>query len=206
MNDKLGLTPAALAALAKGDMDNFIAAATPGGIRQQEADGQRDFVANSTLPIKINSGTKEQFEQMGIVFGDPVDDLFRIAQLPDGWEKVPTDHSMWSKLIDKKRRERASIFYKAAFYDRDAFLNITRRFSYGVIPVNGYDDPDYEYNTTPRKAAVFDCEKIIWESEPMEIAEGTKPYAVSDALAPLGAGWLFEHYPDWENPLAYWDE
>jgi len=62
---------------------------------------------------------------MGIVFGEKVDDLFTSVTLPEGWHKEATEHAMWSKLIDDQGRERASIFYKAAFYDRSAFMSIT---------------------------------------------------------------------------------
>jgi hypothetical protein len=48
------------------------------------------------------------------------------VSLPPGWKVVPTDHSMWSDLVDAKGEKRASIFYKAAFYDRDAFIRIEK--------------------------------------------------------------------------------
>ena len=122
--DDIKWTPAAVMAALKGDLSNAIIAATPGGIEAQEAQGQQNFVNSTTLPIKCNFGNREQFEKMGIVFGEPVDDLFCDVQLPQGWRKERTDHSMWSNLLDDQGRIRASIFYKAAFYDRDAFLSI----------------------------------------------------------------------------------
>jgi hypothetical protein len=118
------ISPAAMIAALTGDLENAMIAATPGGIEAQEARGQKDFVANNTLPIKCNFCTREQLEEMGIVFGEPVDDLFVEVQLPKGWKKVPTDHSMWSDLVDAEGHKRASIFYKAAFYDRDAFIGL----------------------------------------------------------------------------------
>ncbi len=93
-------------------------------IPEQEARGQREFVNSTTLPKKPSHLCK-QIEEMGIVFGEGVDDLFIQVTLPEGWKKEPTDHSMWSRLVDNEGRERAKIFYKAAFYDRDAFLSIT---------------------------------------------------------------------------------
>jgi len=49
---------AALRALAEGDDENFVVAATPGGIEAQEAQGQRDFVASDTLPLDFNFCTQ----------------------------------------------------------------------------------------------------------------------------------------------------
>jgi len=118
---------AAIVALAKGDVENALIAATPGGIEAQEARGQQEFAANSTLPRKgdsWNASCREQLEEMGIVFGENVDALFVEVQLPEGWKKIPTDHSMWTDLVDEKGRKRAAIFYKAAFYDMSAHISI----------------------------------------------------------------------------------
>ena len=110
-------------------MNLFVEAMVVGSsqaIENQEKRGQEKFVNSEVLPKRINMGTREQLEEMGIVFGKDVDDLFVYVTLPEGWKKVATDHSMWSRLVDDKGQERASIFYKAAFYDRDAFLGISK--------------------------------------------------------------------------------
>ena len=97
----------------------------PGSIEASEARGQHELVASTQLPCRV-IGDKSQLEAAGVVFGEPTpnDPLFCEAKLPAGWKKEATDHSMWSKLVDDKGRTRASIFYKAAFYDRDAFLKV----------------------------------------------------------------------------------
>ena len=90
------------------------------------------------LPIKCNNVRADfdcigQYRKMGIIiqsksiytphYRSNEDDLFVDVILPNGWSKVNTDHPLWSKLIDDKNRVRATIFYKSAFYDRDAFIN-----------------------------------------------------------------------------------
>lgn len=203
------VSPATLTALLNGDLENAIISATPGGIEHQEARGQVQFVADETLPIECHSCTREQLEQMGIVFGKPVDDLFIAVQLPGGWRKVPTSHSMWSKLVDEQGRERARIFYKAAFYDRSAHIGLSRRFSISVDPVLGYDDPNYRDGEWV--CNVTDCGKVVWASqEKLGPEPGGKEawqawYAAQDNLHDLGKAWLQENYPDWESPLAHWD-
>ena len=98
-------------------------------IEAQVAQGQRDIVHSDTLPTQFRD--RGALERAGVIFGDPVpgDPLFCFCTLPNGWKKVATDYSMWSKLIDDKGRERAAIFYKAAFYDRKAHADTLRRFS-----------------------------------------------------------------------------
>jgi hypothetical protein len=121
------LTAAGLRALANGDLDNFIAASTSGGIEAQEARGQKDLCSSSQLPKEIHCGARSDFEAMGVKFGDDADDLFVNVTLPPSWQLRPTDHSMWSDLVDASGAIRAEVFYKAAFYDRKAFMRPVRQ-------------------------------------------------------------------------------
>jgi len=194
---------AALRAALEGDLENAIIASTPGGIEAQEARGQQEFVANSSLPKECLYCTRDQLEAMGIIFGEDGNDLFVDVQMPDGWEKVPTDHSMWSHLVDDQGRKRASIFYKAAFYDRSAHISIEKRFRCYEQPVGGWDS-DFDSKTSPRVCVVTDCDVVIWTSGKMAPSADIEWFNLSDHLVPLGVAWLDERYPDWKDPLAYW--
>jgi len=125
-----GITPAALIALITGDIENAIVASTPGGIEAQEAAGQVSFVADQTLPIDC---PREDLEALGFLFGENVDDVFVNVKFPKGWTKEATDHSMWSDLKDSLGNVRGGIFYKAAFYDRNAALSLVSKISYSQI-------------------------------------------------------------------------
>lgn len=110
----------------------------PGGsdqaIAEQERSGQAQLVASEQLPTDLNGCDQADFEALGFAFGDvtPGDALFRTATLPEGWRKVPSDHDTWSHIVDELGRRRVSVFYKAAFYDRKAHMN--------VASVSGYVD------------------------------------------------------------------
>lgn len=189
------ISPAALAAAASGNMDNFIAAITPGGIEAQEAAGQATFVSNATLPKEMLGCTLEQLEQMGIKFGADVDDLFVTAQLPEGWKKQATDHSMWSDVLDEKGRKRAAIFY-------NAHIGLCLR--YGV---HGYESCDsegrpMEYGKNSHlQTVVKDCGTTI---HVVGIRED-RDYQTGETHGAEGRAWLSAHFPDWKNPLAYWE-
>lgn len=105
-----------------------------GSIEAMEAEGQRQFVNGDSIPVRIQ-GNKAEVEALLTHWGFELgsqhkqDELFRWAMLPNGWKREATDHSMWSKIVDDQGRERISIFYKAAFYDRDAFMRLTPRYS-----------------------------------------------------------------------------
>jgi hypothetical protein len=105
----------------------WLSGGDPEAIDAQEAQGQSQLVVSELLPTKIR-GSRGILERAGVVFGDPLPDdpLFCRATLPPGWNKRATDHPMWSELVDETGRVRAMIFYKAAFYDRDAFVNVEK--------------------------------------------------------------------------------
>lgn len=116
---------------ALGDSDSYITG--------MEAAGQQQLVNSTMLPTKVNSGSDDDLRALGFQLGDPDpnDPMFRPVTLPDGWSKQRTDHSMWSKVVDELGRTRLSIFYKAAFYDRDAFINVQTVRGYAEDLMNG---------------------------------------------------------------------
>jgi len=121
---KDGMTPAAMAALLAGDLKNFVAASTPGGIEAQEAAGQAEVVRDcNRLPKRMIRCERSDFEALGFEFIGPADDLFDLVAFPAGWKLVATDHSMWSDLLDGDGVKRFAVFYKAAFYDRKAHVS-----------------------------------------------------------------------------------
>ncbi|MFH1430448.1 MAG: hypothetical protein ABIG71_02910, partial [Candidatus Uhrbacteria bacterium] len=124
--EQAGAIECAFLALATGDASGAICA--------QERSGQASFVNSTTLPTDMQGDTRKILEAAGVKFLDPVegDDMFQYAELPDGWKRQQTDHSMWSNLVDDRGRIRAMIFYKAASYDRSAHMGTCSRFSVGL--------------------------------------------------------------------------
>jgi hypothetical protein len=95
-------------------------------IETQEALGQAFLVASDWLPADLDE-TEADYQALGIELGGPVADepLFRHARLPPGWSRAPSpDTPYWTYLLDEQGEQRVAIFYKAAFYDRRAFMRI----------------------------------------------------------------------------------
>lgn len=185
--------PAALSALANGDIDNAIVAATPGGIEAQEKAGQALLVASSDMPKELRP-SREAYEKVGFIFGTDIDEIFIHATLPLGWKRQATEHSMWSHIVDEKGRQRVAIFYKAAFYDRRASARLECRYS-----------PWRKYPEGGRgliKVGVSDCGEPIWAA-----GETSEEYDrdVERKLDEAVAAYLKEHYPNSADPTAYWD-
>jgi hypothetical protein len=101
-------------------------------IERMERDGQTQLVNSDRLPTDSGSEGDAPYLALGFTFGepDPSDELFRPGTLPPGWSRQPTDHAMWSKIVDQYGRERVAIFYKAAFYDRSAHMSLETRYGY----------------------------------------------------------------------------
>lgn len=204
---------AAMTALKNQDYKNFFVAATDGGIENQEAEGQQDFCNKSQLPIDGTMRNKDKWEALGFKFGEMVDDIFVSVDMPQGWRFSATEHSMHNDLLDDKGRKRASVFYKAAFYDRNAHVSLVCRFGLGYRPVGGW--ADYSDVRNGWEAYVYDnsCDSNAFVTQPTlgesrdaerkvynEKVETQRRERVEEAQA-----WLDSRYPDYKNPLAYWD-
>jgi hypothetical protein len=127
-----------------------------GAIEQQERAGQRELVNSDRLPA--DCGDHAPWLALGFTFGDPdpSDPLFMPAALPPGWQRKTTDHAMGSVIIDTLGRQRVSIFYKAAFYDRHAHMYL--------IGLSEYVQAAVEYEGDP---VIFDDE---WATEEAALA------------------------------------
>jgi hypothetical protein len=99
-------------------------------IERMERDGQQQLVNSDRLPS--DHGDYAPWLALGFTFGEPDerDPMFTPATLPPGWSREGSSHAMWSYLVDGLGRKRASIFYKAAFYDRSAHMSLTSLNSY----------------------------------------------------------------------------
>lgn len=200
----------------------------------QEQREQRRMAESCRVPrgIKLYSGdpeygktSKEVYEARGIKILGEADDLFFTAELPSGWKIQPTDHAMWSDIVDHLGRKRFSIFYKGAFYDRKADAGIKARFNCEVqnpndeemartkeyIPMQALDRLKL-----PHYGIVTMDGKEIWRSEPLvdpvvnAATEGCPSvWRASDKmkenLLQQCRDWLNQNYPKWEDRFASWE-
>lgn len=172
---------------------------------EQEASGQRQLVRSDVLPTKINGAydfdIKEALTEIGFAFGDEVDGdpMFRSVQLPEGWTRKGSSHSLWSHVHDERGRERLSIFYKAAFYDRRAFFSVSPAIRIVVEEV-GIE------NGVKITVHVKKCDELVFSTTPVEsIGDVHSIYDCHDAERAKAIKWVEENYPDYKNPCAYWD-
>lgn len=151
--------------------------------------------------------TKEQYEKMGIEIIDEYDDLFWNVKLPEGWAIKATEHSMWNELFDNKCRKRANFFYKAAFYDRDAFINFNTRFHASVDHVADPSE-DYEvWKESDYQGIIKDGDIILFCTECMPVSGSfTEDDEIKAKLREILEAFMQEHYPNYRNIHAYWED
>lgn len=181
-----------------------------GYIEGQEAAGQREIVNNEVLPTQ--GSNDPMIRAFGVKIGKPVagDPLFCEATLPAGWKREGSDHAMWSYIVDEKGRRRVAIFYKAAFYDRDAHMSPCRRFTV---------QRDYERIGQKNEVVltVTDCGATVFASSVADV--GVKPenqdarrawYLAGDEtekrLRAECVAWLDEHHPEHKDADTGWSK
>ena len=196
-------------------------------IYASEARGQTQFVASDVIPTDLTGNTDAELEAMGFELGDPCegDEIFREARLPEGWKREATDHSMWSKIVDAKGRERIGVFYKAAFYDRSAHAHLKCRYSNSRGSTLRASQPDYDYESDTydspgdADAVVIDMgvvppvemHRVELPARPERPADEARDeweayWRAESEATQASKAWLDEHFPEWKNASAYWDD
>lgn len=166
----------------------------------QEARGQAEMELSDTLPTRGLRSLIESGAQ--ITTGAQPDRLLTLVRLPDGWSKRRTDHHLYTDLLDEKGRKRASIFFKASFHDRDAFVTPCRRLS-------TRRDWDLEKKSKRYAAEALDGETVIFRTEERTIPEGNTDrmaeFTIGREVEAEAAEWLNRSYPGWEKASSYWE-
>lgn len=123
---------------------------------------QTELVSSASIPVKGNSYGSGDTEwdvltKWGVKVLKPEDKWMWICELPPGWKKERTDHSMWSNLVDNQGRVRATMFYKSTFgFTEDAFVSTSTRFS------TCYERDDWDDEKAPYIPVIKDGGKIVW--------------------------------------------
>lgn len=171
--------------------------------------GQAELAESTQLPADM-MGQRKDFEAIGFVFGpaNKDDELFLPATMPRGWKKVRTTHSMWSDLVDADGCKRASVFYKAAFYDRAAHMSLNRRFHAAL----DYTRTDYERVRCYQVIDHMNGDKVVFAAtrtidlDPEADEYRDRRIQIDDEIQKEGNAWLTANFPDWQKPTGHWND
>ena len=68
---------------------------------------------------------QSRWQRLGFVFGSEMDDLFVAAIYPPGYRvEHSRTHTLYCAIVDDQNRMVATVFYKAAAYDRQAWVEL----------------------------------------------------------------------------------
>lgn len=168
-----------------------------------EEEGQRELLAANGASLPITGSEHPCFAKMGIVFGAALDGFFREATLPPGWSlEASGEHVMWTDLVDDRGRKRARLHHKALLTARMASMKPTVRYIARIEYQGEFGRPG-ESN----RGFVFDnsTQTEIFTTRTLRREGNDRMFLKTDTLKQEVAQWLKEHFPDHEDPAAYWD-
>lgn len=166
-------------------------------IMRAEKSAQGQLCSSRDVPINGSA----ILQALGFLLGDKTDKIFRSATWPAGWTQEPTDHAMWSEIRDEHGRKRASVFFKGAFYDREAFVSgPERRFSPRAENTCLKGEGRYDFDASTWIPRVVDGGHTL----PRTLILGGP--ATYDGAIAIARAWLDAYRPSWIDPLAYWDD
>ena len=173
-------------------------------IENMEAEGQQEAIRRTLLARRMYP-SQADWESLGFTFVDiPDDSVMYQAELPEGWSIEATSHSMHSNILDANGLKRGSMFYKASFYDRNASMSLERR--YNINRRYFEEEPrTFEVYFGNEQEILFVAGKVVKPTNGTE-EEIDAAYAEAARLEQIALEWANEHYPDWENVHAYWDD
>lgn len=193
----------------------------PEAYERQEARRAESFAKSETLPTNMSLAStnwippdkeeendrlaRETLAKWGVKFLGPVegDPSLQQVELPTGWKKIPTYEPRLVMLVDDKGRERARI----CLFAEHKTLVIQPRF--GII-----ERPDLLRVGGRVTAVACDGCAVLGAGDLLFGVETDDSIPREDKrdrmrarreLVKQASAWLDEHYPDWRDPLAYWD-
>lgn len=89
---------------------------------QRAAAENPEWLLARTSKSAQKEDSRPELEALGFEILDEHDDLFYKVKPPEGWDK--STQGFHTTVVDKQGRTHITQFFKGAFYDRDAFLNI----------------------------------------------------------------------------------
>lgn len=168
-----------------------------------EAEGQEELLAANGASLPVVGSDHPAVAKFGIAFGASLDGVLREAKLPPGWKlRASPEYFMWNKLLDAKGRVRAEVFYSAVSYAREAEIKPCPRYEarmecQGQFGVVGESWRGYVLDTATGEE-VFSTKTLRRETRE------DRRFIESDGLKLETAQWLSTHYPEHQDPAAYW--
>ena len=146
---------------------------------------------------------REEWEQLGFVFADiPGDEMFVNAQLPIGWKMEGEPDSIVEKIIDENGLDRAAIISN---YKDDTSMQLLSRYGIRTNYIDSKNGSTHEIYFGNEKEKIFIAGRVFFADE-YDDETRKELYKIEDRLEKVARKYADEHYPNWANVLAYWND
>lgn len=154
------------------------------------------------LPSDMRFGMRSILEAAGgriIPVFNPIPRYVRV-ELPSGWRVIPTNDYKWTNLVDEKGRKRGEIYCMPTFNLPDTYIQACCR--YTIVFVRA------DLNMSQSISQVKDCEQVLFTSQPFtfKLHDVESSLSAQHKAGSQSVNWLNEHFPNWRDPSAYWNE
>jgi len=169
----------------------------------QYYNGQQ-LLCRSRLFPKDMKGQEGIFRELGFSFSNysPVDSMYS-AVLPEGWNLVPTENVLWTRIIDENDNVRGLIYYNAV--QNQAHASLKKRYGiYTKTDSTTIGDKEYLYKR------VYFCEEDDEKHIVASIRICSDEPNVEEILDQLDSfessaiEYANRKYPFWKDVRAYW--
>lgn len=157
---------------------------------------------NKPYIVKPRYENEKYFKELGIeIIPSPPRGTY--VNLPDGWS-FKTESSWIAEsttIYDENGRGRiySAHFFPTKRYVQDDILTVWKRY-------NIRETTDYSGEVDMYKVTIVDfAEKTIDNPATEHVVFSAGVASNRDELVKKCNKYMDEHYPDWNNPLAYWD-
>ena len=177
----------------------------------QFAIGRGDDVRESRVIkfAKTMNPSKEAFEALGFEFSECDDSNTFEVKLPEGWSAsnyVGRKYTHYHSIYDEKDRRRVFYLYGVSpFGGTYGYAELLCRYFVADKPI---DEKECEYYDEASLQVMYIADRAFPPGECClrEIgAYGEEEWEKEEELGEKAWKYMNENFPDWRNPLAYWD-
>lgn len=160
---------------------------------------KQQLITTTQIPKDLNP-KKEIWEDLGFTFTNNNENTnFYNTTLPNGWNILPTNHSMLLNIIDEHNRIRGNILHNTKTY---IYLNTRYRICVNYVG-KGYNTIEIYFGNEEEK--LFIAGQVHKENY-ADKNEIINAYEEQIKLTRLAQEWAEYNYPNYEDVRAYWNE
>lgn len=163
----------------------------------------QETICRSRL-IPKNMKQQETFKELGFKFYEysPIEDMYS-AILPEGWNLVPTQNVLWTKILDDNDLTRGLIYYNPV----KGTSSVSLRARYGIHTER--TETETPNGLVVEKRVYFGDEENMlhiagYVGANMNDENAEEILAQEELFIPIAEAYAEKHYPHYDDVTLYW--